>query len=204
MEQRIATVKYEKFQEGLGGGLDVDWSLSSQVGLRLQGQAIQENYFTTAGSTIGSRRHGLRYSAAARINWRPADSLILWAGLTYRTKDAKDDGFSYDAGILTLGARKLFGKGRYLTLSAAASRIEYDQIDNFYSTTTIRKDDRLRLRAAAGAPLSTLFEGAGLPTTIADIVAQVGVTYLDQNSSINNLDIDNLGVDVTFTKRFSF
>lgn len=197
-------LQYDKFQEGYGGGLDVNWTLSSQVTLRLQGQAIEENYLTAAGSTIGGRRDGVRYSGGARISWRPSDSLVLWTGVTYRTKDAKDDGFSYESGTLSVGARKLLGKGRYLTLGAVATRIEYDQPDNFYSNTVTRRDDRLRLRAAAGAPLSTLLADVELPSAIADIVAQVSATYHHQNSSINQLDIDNFGFDLTFTKRFSF
>ena len=91
-----------------------------------------------------------------------------------------------------------------MALSASATRIEYDQPDNVYSSTVTRKDDRYRLRAAVGAPLSTLLPDAGLPKAIADIVAQVGTTYQDQDSTINQLDIENFSVDVTFTKRFSF
>ena len=197
-------LKYEKFQQGVGGGVDVDWSLSSQVALRLHGQAIDETYFRTGGSTIGGRRNGVRYSTGARVQWRVSDSLRLLAGLTHRTKDARDDGFSYDSNTVSVAARKLFGKGLYMSLSASATRIEFDQPDNVYSSTVTRKDDRYRLRAAVGAPLSTLLPDAGLPKAIADIVAQVGTTYQDQDSTINQLDIENFSVDVTFTKRFSF
>ncbi|MEP2557102.1 MAG: surface lipoprotein assembly modifier [Rhizobiaceae bacterium] len=194
----------EQLRENAGGGLDVALTLSSQVALLIRGQARYEDYQITSYSTIGSRRDGWRYSANGRLRWRPSDSLILSAGATYRSKDARDGGFSYDAGSFKVSARKLLGMGRYVSVSATASRIEFDRPDNFYSNTITRKDDRLRLRAVAGAPLSTLFPETGLPSQIADIVAQVGATYDNQNSTINRLDIDNFSVDLIFTKRFSF
>ena len=197
-------MKYQKLQESYGGGLDIALTLTSQVALTLKTQVIQQDYHRTSNSTIGSRRDGIRYSNSAVLKWRPSDSLMVSLEGAYRVKAANDNGFSYDSGSISLASQKLFGMGRYVSLRATLSRIEYEQPDNFYSTTTTRRDDRLRLRAATGAPLSTLLSDFALPPSVADVVAQIGVVYQNQDSSIAQLDIDNFSVDLTFTKRFSF
>lgn len=194
----------EKLRTTTGGGAELALTLSSKVALMLRGQGIYEDYHTTSYSTIGNRRDGWQYSGGVKLRWRPQDSLTITTGYSYRDKDADFDGFSFDESALWITGQKLFGKGRYLTLSARGVHTEYEQVDNFYSNTVAREDDRIRLRAAAGAPLATLFSGVELPLFMRDIVAEAGVTYSSQESNIGQLDIKNTTVDLTFHKRFNF
>lgn len=194
----------ENLRRSYGGGLDAAWSLNSQVSLLVKAQGIYEDYDTTSYSTIGDMRDGWKVGGGFKFRWRPSDSVTIYAGADYYSKDAESDGFSYDSGKVSASARKLLGMGRYLTFAASYTHKEYEEPDTFYSDTITREDDIFRVRAAAGAPLSTLFSGAELPAFMGSIVAQIGGTYHVQNSSIEELDIENFSVDVTLIKRFAF
>ena len=194
----------ENLRNGYGGGLDASWTLNSQVTLLLNAHGTYEDYDTTSYSTIGDMRDGWKYGGGFKFRWRPSDSLTFYAGATFNNKDAQSDGFSYDSAKVSASARKLLGMGRYLTFATSFTRTEYEQPDFFYSNTITREDDIFRVRAAAGAPLSTIFSGVELPPHLGSIVAQVGGTYHNQESSIEALDINNFSVDVTLTKRISF
>ena len=119
-------------------------------------------------------------------------------------KDARNDGFSYDAKRASAAAYKLFGMGRYLTASVSYTRTEYEQPDGFYTINTTREDDLLRFRVATGAPLGTLFSSLDLPDGISSIVAQAGVSYYTQDSNISQLDIDNWSYDLMLSKSYAF
>jgi len=199
-------LQHERFRSRYGGGLDVTLALSSQVELYLKGFAVDEDYRRTDFSSVGSRRDGWYKSIRAGAKWKVSDRQSFELSGFGADKDADDNGFDYDAYGIRLKSLSLLGEGLYLSLTAAYTRTEYDRPDNFLSNTLTREDDRLYLRAATGAPLETLFQSLDveLPESIGDIVAQVGVSYTDQSSSIPLLDYDNLSVDILFTKRLTF
>ncbi len=197
-------LQQERFRTSFGGGLDASWTLNSQVTLMLNAESIYQDYETTSYSAVGDLRDGWKYGGGFKFRWRPSDSMTVYAGADFKTKEAESDGFSYDSGKLSLAAQKLLGMGRYVTMAASFARTEYDQPDTFYSNTITREDDVFRVRASTGAPLSTILAGIDLPDQLGGIVAQVGATYHQQNSSIEDLDIDNFSVDLMFIKRTTF
>ena len=199
-------IQHERFRSRIGGGLDVALALSTQVEFYLNGFAVDEDYRVTDFSAVGSRRDGWYKSVRGGAKWKVNDRQSFELSAFGAQKDADDNGFDYDAHGIRLKSLSLLGEGRYLTLTAAYTRTEYDRPDNFLSNTITREDDRLYLRAAAGAPLETLFKSLELelPESIGDIVAQVGVSYTDQSSSIPLVDYDNLSVNILFTKRLTF
>ena len=138
------------------------------------------------------------------IKIRPSDSLTLLVQGHWADKDARNDGFSYDAKRASAAAYKLFGMGRYLTASVSYTRTEYEQPDGFYTINTTREDDLLRFRVATGAPLGTLFSSLDLPDGISSIVAQAGVSYYTQDSNISQLDIDNWSYDLMLSKSYAY
>ena len=199
-------LQHETFRQQYGAGVDVRWGLSSTVELLVNGRGVYENYQATSFSTVGNNRDGWRKSVDAGFQFRPSDSQTFRLTGGFARKDADFNGYSYDQSRIDFKSLTLFGAGRYLSLGATYKRTQYDAPDNFYSFTTARDDDYFRGRAAVGAPLETLFRKADfeLPEAIADIVAQVGVTYSRQDSSIPSLDISNWSADIMFTKRYSF
>ncbi|MGI9356082.1 MAG: surface lipoprotein assembly modifier [Rhizobiaceae bacterium] len=199
-------LQHERFRSRLGGGLDVALALNSQVELHVKGFAVDEDYRVTDFSPVGSRRDGWYKSVRAGAKWKVNDRQSFgFSGFGAR-KDADDNGFDYDSHGIRMKSLSLLGEGAYLSLSAAYTWTDYDRPDNFLSSTITREDKRLYLRAAAGAPLETLFKSLDveLPESIGDVVAQIGVSYTDQSSTISLIDYDNLSVDVLFTKRLTF
>jgi hypothetical protein len=197
-------LQYENFRSLYGGGFDSTMTLSSQVALLLKARVAREEYKTTSYSTIGSDRDGWNVRGGAYIRWRQSDSLFVTAGGNWTEKDALNDGFSYGSGQLLVAAHKLLGKGRYVSLSASGRHTDYQQPDGFYSNTITRKDDIFRIKAATGAPLANIFSDVDFSRELGEVVAQFGATYYTQNSSINELEVDNIGLEILFTKRFSF
>ena len=201
-----AWLQHERFRQTYGGGVDTDWTLSSQVSLQINARSVYENYETTSFSTIGSVRDGWRKSANVALKYRPTDTQLFKISGGYADKDARFDGYSYQQGSVRLQSLTLLGEGRYLNLLASYTRTQYEQPDGNLSPTITRDDDRYYVRAAVGSPLQTLFSriGVELPENIGDIVAQIGVSYTRQDSSINSLDHRNWSGDLLFTKRFRF
>lgn len=199
-------LQHERFRSRLGGGLDMALALNSQVELYVKGFAADEDYRATDFSVVGSRRNGWYKSVKAGAKWKMNDRQSFEVTGFGARKDADDNGFDYDARGIRLKSLSLLGEGAYLSLTAAYTWTDYDRPDNYLSNTITREDERLYLRAAAGAPLETLFKSLDveLPESIGDVVAQVGVSYTDQSSSIPLIDYDNLSVDVLFTKRLTF
>ena len=199
-------LQYEKFRSRYGGGGSFSFTVTPQVAAFVRGQAAYEDYETTSFSTLGNQRDGWKWGTTVGARFRASDTLTITGSLGFQRKDAQNDGFSYERGRVSVKAFKLLGEGRYLAASGSYSRSEYDAIDNFYSTTVARETDAYYGRIAAGAPLSVLASrfDVALPRAIANIVAQVGVTYTHQESNIDRLDIRNLSGDLIFTKRFSF
>jgi hypothetical protein len=165
---------------------------------------VDEQYQATSYSTIGSDRDGWRARGGAYVRWRPSDSVFLTAGGNWTEKDASNDGFSFGSGQVLAAAHKLLGKGRYVSLSARYRHANYEQPDGFYSNTITRKDDIFRIKATTGAPLATIFSNVDFSQGLGEVVAQIGATYYTQDSTINELDVNNFGIEFLFTKRFSF
>ncbi len=199
-------LQHERYRSRLGGGLDVSLALSSQVELYVKGFAVDEDYRLTDFSSVGSRRDGWYRSVRVGSKWKVSDRQSFEFYGFGATKDARDPGFDYESHGIRLKSLSLLGQGAYLSLSAAYSWTDYDRPDNFFSSTITREDERLYLRAAAGAPLDTIFQSLDveLPESIGDIVAQIGVSYTDQDSTIPLIDYDNISVDLLFTKRLTF
>ncbi|MEM8749848.1 MAG: surface lipoprotein assembly modifier [Pseudomonadota bacterium] len=202
----FASLQHEHFRDEYGGGLEARWSISAQVDLYLKGQGVYQNYSATDFSSVGDQRDGWRASVDGGFKWRPTDAQSFGIDIGYARKDADFDGFSYDEGHIKLKSLTLFGKGRYLALSAGYTARQYDEPDNFYSATITRDDDRFFGRAAIGAPLETALDWTNLelPNWLSDVVVQVGVSYTNQESSINLLDYQNVSGDILFTKRINF
>ena len=197
-------VEHESFRQDHGVGFDAALSLSSQVSLILKGEASRESYENNSLFTAGSQRNGDRIEGSVGLKIRPTDSLTLLVQGHWADKDARNDGFSYDAKRASAAAYKLFGMGRYLTASVSYTRTEYEQPDGFYTINTTREDDLLRFRVATGAPLGTLFSSLDLPDGISSIVAQAGVSYYTQDSNISQLDIDNWSYDLMLSKSYAY
>ena len=199
-------IQYENFRHQFGGGVDSEWSLSAKLDLKLGVRAAYEDFKTTSFSAVGNQRDGWRKSISAGLKFRPMDTQIFRLNGAFANKDAQFDGFSYDQTFVEAKSLTLFGEGRYLSLTASFTTTDYEQPDNFNSTTITREDERYFLRAAVGAPLETLFSYADveLPQSLGDITAQVGVSYTHQDSTINRLNHDNWSGDIMFTKRVNF
>ncbi len=199
-------LQHERYRSRIGGGLDVALALSSQVELYVKGFAVDEDYRVTDFSSVGSRRDGWYRSVHVGGKWKVSDRQSFELYGFGATKDADDPGFDYDSHGIRLRSLSLLGEGAYLSLSAAYTWTDYDRPDNFFSNTVIREDERLYLRAAAGAPLETLLQSLDveIPESIGDIVAQIGINYTDQDSTIPLIDYDNISVDLLFTKRLTF
>lgn len=202
----VSYLQHERFRTQYGGGLDTAFTLNSQITLHLDGYAKYDDYRVTDFSAIGDLRDGWQVGGRVALAYRPTDKQSFRFTLHGRDKDAKFDGYSYDRWGFRFDSRTLFGEGRYLALTAAYSDTQYDAPDNVLSAAQARDDERLYLRSAVGAPLATIFQSADieLPEKIGSIVAQIGVSYTNQNSNIPLLDYDNLSGDILFTKRFNF
>ncbi|MDD9909924.1 MAG: surface lipoprotein assembly modifier [Ahrensia sp.] len=199
-------LQHERFRNRYGGGVDTVLSLNSQVDLLLYGFAAYEDYRRTDFSTIGDLRDGWYGTVRAGVKWKATDRQIFRLYGRIAEKDARDDGYDYTSYGIRASSVSLLGEGRYVTLTAAYTRNDFDEPDNRLSRTVAREDNRLYLRASAGAPLETLFKSSDIdvPEFLADVVAQVGVTYSTQNSSIPLLEYSNFSVDLLFTKRVTF
>ncbi|MEL6736921.1 MAG: porin family protein, partial [Pseudomonadota bacterium] len=204
-------VQDEEFRSEAGGGIDTNWSINSQLDWFLNGFAQYQDYDETSFSFIGDLRDGWLYGGKTGLLWRPSDRQTLTLSGSVRRKDAEGDsftpdGFSYDFAKIEVSSLTLLGRGFYLNAKASYSQTNYDEVDFFTSFSEIREDERFYARVAVGAPLSALFAPANieLPEAIADIVAQVGVSYTDQESTISNLTFDNWSGDLLFTKRVQF
>ncbi|MEM1040039.1 MAG: porin family protein [Pseudomonadota bacterium] len=204
-------VQNEEFRSETGGGIDTNWSINAQLDWFLNGFAQYQDYDETSFSIVGDLRDGWLYGGKTGLRWRPSDRQTFTLSGSVRRKDAEGDlfapdGFSYDFAKIELSSLTLLGGGFYLNAKASYSQTNYDEVDFFTSFSDIREDERFYARVAVGAPLSALFTSADieLPEAIADIVAQVGVSYTDQNSSISNLTFDNWSGDLLFTKRVQF
>ncbi len=199
-------LQYEQFRSQYGGGVDTGWSLSSQVSFHLNGRVAYEDYSTTSYSTVGNQRDGWRKSLEAGLKFKLTDTQSFGLKAQFARKDAKFDGFSNDELKLSARSLTLFGRGRYLSLSASFTQTDYDEPDNFLSLVTTREDERYYLRAAIGAPLETIFADSGftLPESISGVVLQLGVSYSSQDSTIPRLRHNNLSGDILFTKRLNF
>lgn len=206
VEYGSAYVDGDKFRTQYGGGVDVKYAIAPNLTFLLSGRFVDQEYETTTSSQVGSDRDGWLNSGAAGFRWRYDDTLTLTARGTFSDKDARNDGYSYDATGVRLNAFKLLGDGRYLSLSANYVHRDYDQPDDFYSPTITREDESVYLRAVTGAPLSTIFRSfdVELPESIGDITAQIGVSYQHRDSNIDVLDFENVGGELIFTKRFKF
>ncbi len=202
----VAYVQDERFRQQYGGGLRTNWTLSSQVDLHVNGEAVYEEFDTTDFSTVGGDRDGWRSTGKAGLSWRPSDAQSFRLTGLYTRKDAELDGFSYDRQGVQFNSLTLLGSGRYLAVTASYTHTEYDAPDDFHSATVARDDDRYFVRAALGAPLETLFARTNieLPEFLSDIVAQIGVSYTNQDSNIDVLNYDNVSGDILFTKRIQF
>ena len=128
---RRPSVEHESFRQDHGVGFDAALSLSSQVSLILKGEASRESYENNSLFTAGSQRNGDRIEGSVGLKIRPSDSLTLLVQGHWADKDARNDGFSYDAKRASAAAYKLFGMGRYLTASVSYTRTEYEQPDGF-------------------------------------------------------------------------
>lgn len=197
-------VRHENFRNQWGGGGQLNFSLNPKTELFLAGEYAHEDYHLTTFSPVGNLRDGNKYTAKFGVVWRPADTAKYTIEGMLGRKQAQFAGFSYDTAALRASSLTLLGKGRYLTLTGKYTLTNYDQPDLFNSATITREDKRLYGRAAFGAPLGTILANQHLPESVADIVAQIGVSWTQQDSSIAILDFDNLSADITFTKRFEF
>jgi len=201
-----STVQDEDFRREFGGGLDTTWSLTPNVDWFLNGRARYQNYDETSFSFVGDRRDGWLYEGETGFRWRPSDRQTFTVSGYWGRKEADADGFSYDKGKIEFSSLTLLGGGFFLNARASYTRTDYDEIDFFSSFSEVREDDRIYGRLALGAPLGAIFSGADLelPDAISDIVAQIGVSYTDQESSISKYDFENWSADLLFTKRIAF
>ncbi len=197
-------LQHENFRNSWGAGARGYWAINPQIELFAAGEYADQNYHLTSFSPVGSQRDGTKVTGRGGIIWRPTDSQKFTFEGKVSRKDASFDGFSYDHYSIEVKSLTLFGEGRFLTLTAHHSDTQYDQPDLFNSFSITRQDDRLYARAAVGAPLQTLLPDFELPELLEDIVAQVGVNWTKQDSTINTLDIENLSGDIMFTKRIEY
>lgn len=197
-------VNHAHFRSRWGGGAQLNFTINPQTEFFAAGEYAREDYHLTSFSPVGNQRDGYKVTGKLGVVWRPSDTRKITIEGMLGRKDAQFSGFSYNVGAIKVSTLTLLGKGRYLTLSGKYTLTNYDQPDLFYSNTITREDKRLYGRAAYGAPLGTIFANQQLPDALSDIVAQVGVSWTSQDSSIAILDFDNLSADLMFTKRVEF
>ncbi|WP_137391741.1 hypothetical protein [Rhodoligotrophos defluvii] len=200
------TLDGDHYLDEFGGELEIGFAVSPHLALKAEVIAVDQDYYKTSLSNVGSARDGLRLDAGGGFSWRPVQWNIFSLEAYYVDKEADDASFAFDGPWGRASNLTLLGKGTYLLSQLTLWNFTYDAPDPRYSSTIIREDFRLKAKLAYGTPLQTvadLFE-AELPPTLGDMNFQISGSYTYQDSTIKNLDFENWSVEGLFTKRFSF
>lgn len=170
-------------------------------GAEITNQQYVEPAIDPGAAILGGTHDGERYDIfggmSRRLNARTTVSGE--AGLEY--KDASYYGFSYYAPRIQASYSRQFQKAAYLNAIARISYYDYTDPD-FYLGGVERRDTRLRLRTALGAPLSYFSPQGATGDTRENIGIEGAVFYDSRDSNAPLADLDNIGAEVRLIARF--
>ncbi|WP_342643520.1 hypothetical protein [Rhodoligotrophos ferricapiens] len=200
------TLDRDHYLDEFGGGLELAFAVSPHVALKAEVNVVDQDYFKTSLSSVGSARDGMRMDVGGGFSWRPVQWNTFSLEAYYVDKEAEVASFAFDGVWGRASNLTLLGKGTYLLSQLTLWSFDYDAPDPRYSSTITRDDFRLKARLAYGTPLQTVADlfTAELPPAIGDLNFQLSGSYTYQDSNIKNLDFENWSVEGLFTKRFSF
>lgn len=199
----------EAFVSRWGGGVDFSVKITPEIGLFANGIYVKETYKVSDSFPDNGLKNGDYKGLVAGLQWRPIQQQSFrLMGISNR-KSASDRGYAYKETGFAANSLTLLGKGAYLNVSYKRTDVDYDAVaSNVFFTTDPRQDTRTRTRVSLGAPIKTILGGLGpdngLPDSIGDITAQIGVTWTNQKSNYDYVEYENRSADIMFTKRFSF
>lgn len=175
----------ETFLRNQGGGLRHErrWTprLSSSVDARL----IYQDFSRTAIVPVGPERSGRQGDVLAGVSYAASPKLSLNAGYGWTRKSAVKPYNALDRHMLSLGAVRLLGKGRFAMLSQSLSFDEYARPDPLISSTLGRSDELYRTKVGAGTPLGFI------APFLKDFLLTLSYEYLYSKSNLVNFEYEN-------------
>jgi hypothetical protein len=204
---RTYTVLKEHYLDEFGAQAQMSWRRSPATVVTLTAEAVKQDFhepfvdqLVIAGFIDGTRDGG-RYDVNLAVNHRFSgrSSATLAVGDEYKTADYKP--FGYNAPYIRARWDYLMDRGVYLNASGELRKIDYREIDPFF-TGTKRKDTRANARLALGAPLSAFSAEGATGDRRENLAIEAAVSYTSRDSEFPIADYNDWGAELRLIWRF--
>jgi hypothetical protein len=193
----------ENYLSTLGTGVRANHRFSRTLDLFARFRFDYEWFESLDTSPITDQRTGARIQGGVGATWTPLPILRFDAAVGGVHKSADQDFYDYSGPLVFLGGTWLLRGGQFVLSTFSYEYDGYAGPEPIVSTRT-RRDSIYIGGLTYGAPLGFLMPFLARSPAFRDTLVTVNATYLNEQSSIENYEYDDLRFTVMYTKNFEF
>jgi hypothetical protein len=193
----------ESYLSTLGTGVRANHRFSRSLDVFARFRFDYEWFESLDRSPTTDQRTGARVQGGAGVTWTPLPILRFDAAVGGVSKSADQDFYAYAGPLAFLGGTWLLGGGQFLLSTFTYEYDGYAGPEPIVSSRT-RRDSIYVGGITYGAPLGFLMPFLARSRAVRDTLVTVNATYLNEQSTIENYQYDDLRFTVMYTKNFEF
>ena len=193
----------ESYLSSIGTGVRANHRFSQALDVNARFRFDYEWFESLDRSPITDQRTGARVQGGVGATWTPWPRLRFDAGAGGVHKAADQDFYAYSGPLAFLSGTWLLGRGQFLLSTFTFEYDGYEGPEPIVSAKT-RRDAIYVGGLTYGAPLGFLLPFLAHSPVFRDTLFTVNATYLNEQSSIENYQYDDLRFTVMYTKNFEF
>ena len=193
----------DSYVSTVGAGVRANHRFSKALDVFARFRVDYEFFEDIDVSPITEERTGSRFQGGVGATWTPTPTLRFDAGIGGVSKWADQDFYAYSGPLVALSGTWLLGRGQFLLSTFSLEYDAYLGPEPIISSKT-RRDTLFIGGLTYGAPLGFLLPFLNVPRAIRDTMFTVNATYLNEQSTIENYQYDDLRFTVLYTKNFEF
>jgi hypothetical protein len=193
----------ESYVSTIGTGVRANRRVTKDLDLFARFRFDYEFFEALDQSPITDQRTGARVQGVAGASWTPLPVLRFDAAVGAVHKAADQDFYAYTGPIAFLSGTWLLGRGQFLLSTFSFEYDGYEGPEPIISPKT-RRDEIYIGGLTYGAPLGFLMPFLPQSRAFRDTLITVNATYLNEQSTIENYEYDDLRFTVMYTKTFQF
>ncbi len=203
---RSYRIANDRYMDEVGAQAAWTWRKSDVTGLFGSAEYVRQSYYEPFIDTLtpvhGRAHDGGDYDLTVGLRERLNARETLTGQVGVSLKQAEYGGFAYVSPHLQAGYDRLFNKGAYVSLLGQAAQDQYDHPDPILGVGVTRRDDRYRLRAAVGAPLSAFTKTGATGDQREGVILEGALTYDARKSRAPIANFSSAGAEVRLIYRF--